>query len=485
MPRRTGHSLILFGLTNIYCIVISFNWNDLSNMKMNRVCSFEIKDLCYKCHRPAWKDDNYCLFHSEQYDLKREDFVKEIKAIKSSNSSLHRKYEREGFKNSDFLGFKFPENTARFVGYVFTEDLNFDYSIINGDLDLNYIAIKGDLTISNSFISGNLNLKQAEIEGLLLLNKCLSIAEINLTTAHVNKHIFISKIHNLGKLIMDDLLVNGNFSFLEISTTGMSGDFSAKDELIMANITFKDTTGKGYADINYSTIKAIKLVNTDFGRISFVGTHIEYASIEDPHFVEPDKNSWWLWDSLLLGRPNKAIYNELRSRDIVNFGPDTTYKEAESVYLKLKTLSQNNNDKQLARLFRAGQLNMKMLQRKNLFEVIALFLYQFISGYGLRWVRALIFWLVCVFSFATFAYWGQEAAYKEYNSDLKVFEYQKDEELDYLEALRHSVETSTVILQPHLLIENETTDLYEGLQRLLSPLLLLFFLQAAKHRLSD
>ena len=133
---------------------------------------------------------------------------------------------------------------------------------------------------------------------------------------------------------------------------------------------------------------------------------------------------------------------------------------------------------------RAGELECKLHGDSNPFQKILLFVYRLINGFGLRWIRALVFCLICLVVFSLF-YWGSDATWLDYEAGKEPYVIVEQRLDNWLHALRHSVETSIVVLPTKYTLSDELMDLTEGAQRLLSPLLFLAFLQAVRNAARD
>ena len=133
---------------------------------------------------------------------------------------------------------------------------------------------------------------------------------------------------------------------------------------------------------------------------------------------------------------------------------------------------------------RAGELEMRLHGSAGWWEKVLLIGYRFLNGYGLRWFRALVFWLICFLSFAVFGYLGKEATYEQF--DLARQQHVvRAKRLDLPEAVWHSLEMTSIIASPSLRIENPGIRWVEGFEKFLSPVLLLLFLQAARNAARD
>jgi uncharacterized protein YjbI with pentapeptide repeats len=102
----------------------------------------------YKCSRPVWEDggpdEKFCLFHSEQYEKKKEAFKREINHFKNRHPSEHFLGGKKIKKTYDFIGFNFPDACSDFEGHNFDLAVNFSKATFKGDARFERVTILGN-----------------------------------------------------------------------------------------------------------------------------------------------------------------------------------------------------------------------------------------------------------------------------------------------------------------------------------------------------
>ncbi len=538
-----------------------------------RTCAFRLSG--WNCPRPIWEkgdsDEKYCLFHSNNINEKREEFIKEINSIEiGSSSTLYHMGMRKAYIFGDFLGFHFPKNTAHFKKHKFPNNVSFEHVMIEGDVDLSSSIVLGYLSFTSANIKGNVNLDNSDIKGYLAFTSVNINGSINLNFAKIGRFLVISesKINELSSwyvninenieiqiteivhvtsfrnaiiggsvelfnifstnqidlyeaLIKGGLLINDTFvehnviisrckcmDNLLIKNTKLrlieADNFKYKGVFSVCSVEFINQEDECFTNLSNVDLEKARFIGSDLSTIAFGGAFIREVIFDRVTFGKATESKHFWEEPWYCGRPNEAIFEEriARYKREDDLERADLFKSAETVYRTLKHAMEEQHAHNLARRLRAGELEMQYqvmeLEKpkpwwkpKNLWRRFRIWAkqqpigsYRFLNGYGLHWIRTLVLWLVCVFSFAFFGYQGQEATYEKF--DLAQQQHVvMAKRVNLPEAIWHSLEMTSIIASPSLHIENPGIRWVEGLEKFLSPVLLLLFLQAARNAARD
>ena len=488
-------------------------------MPKKKTCAWKSEIDGWQCPRPVWiggrSDEKYCLFHSESMDKKKGKFRAEIEEVKiGMPSDIYKMGQKKNCECCDFRGFRFPEgcsdfdvhefkaafiyfseaqfgDTARFRGAQFSGDAVFKRAIFSGKADFGMASFYKDADFEGA---------KFEKDQYFFFN---SMGELGLRSAECSGNIII---------------FNSDLKNIDASRMSYKGLFT------LENVNFYGDSEKDKSDLNGIYLERAQFIGTNLDRVAFGGAFIKEVIFDRISFGKATDSRNLLSEPWYCGRPDEAIYEERFARHVANlpypngnvieihlsFPIDLSidekiiglHRSAETVYRTLKHVMKSQNAGNLSRRMRAGELEMRYQvmelkkpkpwwKPKNLWRRFLIWAkqqpigsYRFLNGYGLRWIRTLVLWLVCVFSFAFFGYIGKEVTFEQF--DLAQQQYVvRAKKMDFWEATWHSLEMTSVIASPSLHIEDPGIRWVEGLERFLSPVLLLLFLQAARNAARD
>ena len=491
----------------------------MQNSNDIKTCAYKFHDRSEletdKCSRPIWEDggpeEKFCLFHSEQYEIKTEAFNREIDLFKEG---IPTEYLLRGKKEDiviyDFRGLRFPQECSDFRNHEFDKDVMFDKAIFKGKADFfrstfggrawfdrvkfSYFADFTGATFSSltSFFgatfSKHTSFNSATFNGEAYFFEVLSInAEISFDFAVFKRNITIDtfpvKEHLPASLSFGNTQVTGDFFLADSEICRISAyNLNYSGGFTLRNIAFRNDNLNLPSVLGDLCLERANFINIDLSTVALGGTFIREVAFDRISFGKP--TTWgWRWSSRLLGRPNEAIYEERYARYGGRNDKKDEFCAAETVYRTLKHEMEKQHARGLARRMRAGELECKLHGDSNLFEKILLFVYRFFNGFGLRWIRALVFWLISILIFGLI-YMDQTAVYK-INDEEKQAYINEEVSLNLEQAVRHSVETSLAVLPTKYNLDNTSIDYIEGLQRLICPLLLAAFILAVRNTATD
>jgi hypothetical protein len=113
-------------------------------VKQKRTCSYERYGLPF-CSRTQRKGDEYCIFHSEDIDGKRDKFDEEFKKEFKRQKEQEEKY--------DFTGFVFPDDIL-FEEIEFEKDVSFWKAQFSGGVIFESTQFSGKVRFGRSTFSG-------------------------------------------------------------------------------------------------------------------------------------------------------------------------------------------------------------------------------------------------------------------------------------------------------------------------------------------
>jgi len=465
---------------------------------------------------------------------KADEFLEEINKIKEKKPSyLYSVGEREKYKLGDFVGFKFPEGLIDLRHIQFESDVTFREAHIKGDLNLSNCVFKGylafilaiikgsiiledahilgdginfnevgvndDISIKNTVINGrfqlaNINaintvdLSKSRTTGTIFIDTCKQIHILNMSKTQLEGVLDIANTRIMDNFILDKAAIKGDLIITNSRISKIHGiDFKCSGDMKFTNVDIGKDDLLVSSKLHNGIINRMLLNKTNFDNISLHNLIINEADFEDVTLLKPKIKSKWFLSSMICGRPLEALYDEWVAR-YQNKNPNKQsrlIKKTEEVYRKLRGSLEKRNNKQYSRKMRAGELEMKLKGSYSLFEKIIIFLYRLLNGYGLRWLRILIIWIISILSFAWLGYQGKTATYEQYNHSLKQYEVKVIDELELPYAIWHSLETSSILIRPRLRIDGKTEDMLEGIEKIISPFLFLLFIQAAKNTIND
>ncbi|MBW1723583.1 MAG: pentapeptide repeat-containing protein [Deltaproteobacteria bacterium] len=115
---------------------------------------------CAVCPRPVWEgggeEEEYCLFHSEQCEAKKDQFKAEIEAVlKGQPSRLFLIGKREYIYLYDFTGFRFPAGCSDFRGHEFSSDAVFSEATFLNSAYFDEATFRGVAMFAGATFRGN------------------------------------------------------------------------------------------------------------------------------------------------------------------------------------------------------------------------------------------------------------------------------------------------------------------------------------------
>lgn len=508
-------------------------------MPEEKTCAYEtvlLGNKDYKCSRRVWMDggpvEKFCLFHSVQYKIKKESFRREIDLFKKGKPTDHLLSSRKDvIKAYYFIGFKFPMGCSDFSEHVFDKDACFHKATFNGEANFEGATFKYTAIFKEGVFNGFANFNKTVFTCDARFDEALFEQDIHMNESQFeNKLIFdranfIKSALFIGMKAGDELRFDGSKSDLNIfiRTTPIKPDKRlllsfrgavVKNHIAIVDSEIKCITASGLKFDGVFTImnvvfnndnidlptefkavylKNVKFVNVDFETVELKGLFFGEVIFDRITFGKPTTLGWKC-STWLLGRPNEAIYEERYARYCDEGKKKDKFGAAETVYRTLKHEMEKQHAKGLARRMRAGELECKLQGLLNPFKIILLFGYRFLNGFGLRWIRALVFWLACVFLFAYFGYNTQPATFDVYQESTSIEDgdvvinqriVPQPTTMNLADAIWHSLETTSVIARPSKQIQNPGVHWVEGLERVFSPFLLFLFLQAARNAARD
>jgi len=275
----------------------------------------------------------------------------------------------------------------------------------------------------------------------------------------------------------------GNLSITNSEIRRISADnLTHRRGLTLRNIVFRNDNLNEPSTLSNVCLERARFINVDLSTVALDGPFIREIVFDRISFGKPTTRGW-RWSSRFWGRPNEAIHEERYARYFPKGNKKDKFCAAETVYRTLKHEMEKQHARGLARRMRAGELECKLHGDSNLIEKILLFIYRFFNGFGLRWIRALVFWLISILIFGLI-YMDQTAVFKINDEEKKAY-VNETVDLNLEQAVRHSVETSLAILPTKYNLDNTSIDYIEGMQRLICPLLLAAFILAVRNTATD
>jgi len=320
-----------------------------------------------------------------------------------------------------------------------------------------WVKFNGSVYFNSSKVNGDLSLKGSLIGNSIFFNRSY-VLNIDLSSCRCTNNVIFNRTR-LKSCNFENLSYGGRFEFNRIEFENQSiACPTLLDNVILENASFRNT------DLSTVAFGESPLGNVVFNRVSF-GKATKAVNFWDHPFF--------------CGRPGEAIYEERIARLISNNinSRIIEFDVAEDVYSKLRYVIEEKISGTLSRRMRAGELEMRLHGSSSWLEKILLIGYRFLNGYGLRWFRAFVFWMLCVLAFAFFIYHGQEATYEKFDIDQQQHVIIA-KRLDLPEAVWHSFEITFIITDTSLNISNLYVRFIEGAEKALSSFFLLLFLQA-------
>ncbi len=144
-------------------------------------CSWVSRTLYkWRCPRPIWgggdEEEEFCLFHSENYEAKKNEFKAEINAVlRGEPGELFlegkrdhiriTKREEESLPLYDFLGFRFPEGCTNFNGHEFESPVSFEETRFSDDAGFDEATFSGHAGFDEATFSGYAGFEGATFKG--------------------------------------------------------------------------------------------------------------------------------------------------------------------------------------------------------------------------------------------------------------------------------------------------------------------------------
>lgn len=411
-----------------------------------------------------------------------------------------------------------------FIGAEIASDTVFDNTKISGHIDLRSAKIYGDIWFERAEIGGNTLFDEAKIGG-----------DLHATEATFGKNIYLISA-TLRKLDLSAAKSEGNVTLDRARLTSLALDnFEYKGILSLEGTEFKEDDYDRHSTMKNLLLERARFVGTDLSNVAFSGAFIREVIFDRVNFGKAPKAKFFWSRPWFCGRLNEAICEErlafqqkteeqetreeagknrkrllknwrkkikksglirsrfpqlfLRVKSRLRWRKRRTerfkklYWSAETTYRTLKHEMEDKHAKGLARRMRAGELECKIQGGRWGLEKILLIGYRFLNGFGLRWLRALAFWLIFVGSLSLF-YYGHFTTFERFDrSTGENITIRKV--MNEWEAIWHSVEMTSVIAKPSLHIDDPNVRWVEGMERVLSPVLLVLFLQAARNSARD
>jgi len=202
-----------------------------------------------------WKNKSFCIFHApiESKDIKKflEEFNKLINEFKMKIS-----------KEWDFEGFVFPFIVKIFRDYKFPEDvnINFRYSIFNGDLDFSGATFSGKASFSGATFSGGAYFNEVIFSGKADFRKVTFSGNTGFSMTKFSDEVGFTEATFSGKAYFTWVTFSGEANFILATFSGNAdftcATFSAEVYFNRAkfsgNADFSDTDFLGFADFSLS-----------------------------------------------------------------------------------------------------------------------------------------------------------------------------------------------------------------------------------------
>ena len=161
-------------------------------MSEKKTCAW-VSKKGWQYPRPVWEggddDEQYCLFHSKNYEAKKEEFNNEIDAVlRGKPSELFLKGERdslmEGIEEEelplsfyDFFGFRFPIDGADFRGKAFDGDVFFDEACFAGNSSFDEAKFCGNVSFYGAKFCGIASFAGAKFGGTAVFSGVRFVSE--------------------------------------------------------------------------------------------------------------------------------------------------------------------------------------------------------------------------------------------------------------------------------------------------------------------
>ena len=450
--------------------------------------------------------------------------------------------EHEFIKSVDFDEATFS-GYAGFDGATFSGYAGFHGATFSGDAGFHGATFSGDAWFRGATFSGYARFHGATFNGdASFIDVISKNARLYFRGSVLKKNLFVktspTKETQPASLILDNARVIGNLSIYDSKLCRiLASNLTYRRVLTLRNVIFDNEDFKAPSTLENVYLERAKFTNIDLSTVALGGPFLREVAFDRIKFGSPSKPGWFC-SSFLLGRPNEAIYEERYARYghksdkneesdsgekvdkhgfikkiRLSFGRfrnrfgfqrirsffrnagkrKDDFGAAETVYRTLKHEMEKQHAKGLARRMRAGELECILHGEANPFQRVFLFGYRFLNGFGLRWIRALVFWLACILSFA-FIYNGRPAYFDCYRETVRIEDgnivresgvVPIDITLDFGDALLHSLQMTSVVMRPTKIIISPDIGWIEFFEKILSPALLFLFLQAARNAARD
>jgi uncharacterized protein YjbI with pentapeptide repeats len=443
-----------------------------------------------------------------------------------------------------FLGVKFNRN-AWFFRSTFKDFANFEHATFGSVLGFTNAFFYRNANFASAVFNGD-----AEFQGVITKD-----ALFNFEMAFFKKNLIIQISSETGcslaSFSFDSSRIIGDLSIEDSEIERIKADNLIYQRVLsLRNIVIRNNDIMRPSSFENVYLERAKFINIDLSTVAMGGPFIREVIFDRISFGKPTTPGWQC-SSLLLGRPNEAIFEEryvryykkekergeeneeeegeeqketgqtsgldesrFWDRIILWFGrfpgafglrwlgrliikirkKRDNFCAAETVYRTLKHEMEKQHAMGLARRMRAGEMECKLHGESNIFQKVFLFGYRFLNGFGLRWIRAFVFWCICILSFAWWGYYNQPATFEVYREATSVENEKvvKDQRIvpqptmmNFNDAVWHSLEMTSVIARPSKQLQNPEIRWLEGLEKILSPALFFLFLQAARNAIRD
>jgi len=440
---------------------------------------------------------------------------------------------------------------ARFEGVTFNGDAWFEETAFKGGAWFEEATFSNGANFHEAAFSGSVWFERAAFGGdALLIDIVSKDAEIHFENSLLKKNVLIrtysEREYLPAVLIFKRARIIGNVSIEDSEIKRLEADnLTYRRVLTLRNVVFRNEDLSAPSSLENVYLERAKFTNIDLSTVALGGPFIREVVFDRIKFGRPTTQGWQC-SSWLLGRPNEAIYEERyarygkKSEEKLEEGEEKKevdptegldksrfldriilwlgrfrgifgiswlgktviklrkkrdrFGAAETVYRTLKHEMEKQHAKGLSRRMRAGELECKLHGEANFFQKIFLFGYRFLNGFGLRWIRALVFWLACILSFAVFFYDSRPAYFDCYRETVRIEDgnviresgiVPVDVTLNFGDALLHSLQMTSVVMRPSKIISSPDIGWIEFAEKILSPALLFLFLQAARNTARD
>ena len=418
---------------------------------------------------------------------------------------------RVDFSDSHFIGFAsfsdahFNKGDVYFRRVLFDSNADFSAAHFSGNIDFSETQFSGEDTyFPKTQFNGNASFKTAQFKGYANFSVISTFKLLTFEQASVKKTLNFSgsvckgnvslEDTEVGYLKLDNLnycqvlsIIDTKFTTENPKTPSTFANVKLeKVNFVNIDLSYVSFQNAFIREINFDsiTLPSAKLKPSEIIRLLW---HIIYVQlpVRDVIYIASNKRGKWLRQSLLWGRPNEAIYEETMVARVEKDEKKrkSKFRKAETVYRSLKHVMEKQHSFNLARKMRAGELECKLHSGEHGFNRIFLYLYRFFNGFGMRWSRAFVFWLVSILAFAGL-YNGQLAEYRDLNQETQQIKSVTDT-INPMQAIWHSFEMTTVIKTPSMQIADHGFRWIEGSQRIISPLLFFLILQAIRNVTRD